>query len=302
MPINVARIGMLCPVQCAGAGYTAFDDELRKLGWEEGRNLLVERRGADGRSERLPELATELVRSRPDLIVAAAAQPARAAKDATSDIPIVFSFVADPVGVGLVHSLTRPGGNVTGVTTLIPGSFIVKNFEILRELLPNAKRLALLTNPSNDVARLRLRQEVPMARQYGFEADVIDARTPEEVPDAVNRARQLGADALVNVGDPVLSNPPNRVPDLAAQAAIPAIYLSREAVRAGGLISYGPDFLAIARRHAHVVDRVLRGIPPADVPIEQPTKFDLTINLKAATALGVTVPPTLLAQADEVIE
>jgi putative ABC transport system substrate-binding protein len=293
---------MLCPVQCAGPGYDAFDDELRKLGWVEGRNLIVERRGGEGRSERLPGLAAELVRSEPDLIVAASTQPARAAKDATSSIPIVFSFVADPVGIGLVQSLARPGGNVTGVTTLVPGSFIVKSFEILRELLPNAQRVALLANPSNEITRLRLPLEVPLASQYGFQVDVIDVRTPEELPDAIEKAKQLGVDALVNTGDPVLIIPPNRMPDLAAQAGIPAIYLFREMVKAGGLISYGPDSLAIARRHAHFVDRVLRGASAAETPIEQPSTFDLVINLKTAKALGLAVPPSLLSSAEEVME
>jgi len=301
-PTRTARIGMLCPVQCAGPGYDAFDDELRKLGWVEGRNLIVERRGGEGRSERLPGLAAELVRSEPDLIVAASTQPARAAKDATSSIPIVFSFVADPVGIGLVQSLARPGGNVTGVTTLVPGSFIVKSFEILRELLPNAQRVALLANPSNEITRLRLPLEVPLASQYGFQVDVIDVRTPEELPDAIEKAKQLGVDALVNTGDPVLIIPPNRMPDLAAQAGIPAIYLFREMVKAGGLISYGPDSLAIARRHAHFVDRVLRGASAAETPIEQPSTFDLVINLKTAKALGLAVPPSLLSSAEEVME
>jgi putative ABC transport system substrate-binding protein len=293
---------MLCPVQCAGPGYDAFEDELRKLGWVEGRNLIVERRGGEGRSERLPGLAAELVRSEPDLIVAASTQPARAAKDVTSSIPIVFSFVADPVGIGLVQSLARPGGNVTGVTTLVPGSSIVKGIEILRELLPNAERVALLANPSNEVSRRLLSQEVPLASQYGFKAEVIDVRTPEELPDAIGKAKQLRADALVNIGDPVLTIPPNRMPDLAAQAGIPAIYLFREMVKAGGLISYGPDPLAIARRHAHYVDRILRGASPLDLPVEQPTKYELIINLKTAEALGLTVPSLLLSQADEVIE
>ena len=145
-------------------------------------------------------------------------------------------------------------------------------------------------------------QELPLASQYGFQVDVIDVRTPEELPDAIEKAKQLGADALVNTGDPVLIIPPSRMPDLAARAGIPALYLFREMVRAGGLISYGPDFLAIARRHAHFVDRVLRGASPAETPVEQPSKFDLVINLKAAKALGLAVPPSLLSSAEEVIE
>lgn len=301
-PTTTARVGMLCPTRCAGIGYTAFDDELRKLGWVEGRNLTVERKGAEGRYERLPELAAELVRSKPDLIIAASPQPARAAKDATSEIPVVFSFVADPVGVGLVQSLARPGGNVTGVTSLVPGSYLGKNLEVLRELLPTATRVAVLMNPANSVSSLRLPLELPTAIQYGFQADVIEARTQEELPEAIAKAKALGADALLSVGDPVLNTPPNRIPDLALQAALPSIYQTREVVQAGGLISYSPDFLGVARRHAHYVDRILRGASPSDLPVEQPTKYELIINLRTAKALGLTVPPSLLSQADEVIE
>lgn len=301
-PITTARVGMLCPTRCAGIGYTAFDDELRKLGWIEGRNLTVERKGAEGRYERLPELAAELVRSKPDLIIAASPEPTRAAKDATSEIPVVFSFVADPVGVGLVQSLARPGGNVTGVTSLAPGSYLGKNFEVLRELLPTAKRVAVLMNPANSVSSLLLPRELPVASQYGFQVDVIEARTSEEIPAAVARAKALGADALLSVGDPVLNTPPDRIPDLAIQAALPSIYQTREVVQAGGLLSYSPDFLGVARRHAHYVDRILRGASPSDLPVEQPTKYDLFINLKTAETLGLTVPPSLLNRAEEVFE
>ena len=301
-PTKTARIGMLCPVRCAGAGYTAFDDELRKLGWVEGSNLTVERRGSEGRYERLPDLAAELVRSRPDLIVAATSQPARAAKDVTSEIPIVFSFVGDPVGVGLVQSLARPGGNVTGVTSLVPGAYNAKSFEIIKELLPNAQRVAALTNPMNESARLRMSLEVPMVSQLGLQIEVIEVRAPEEIPGAVAKAKRLGADALVIVADPILIIPPNRIPDLVAQAALPAIYQARDAVQAGGLIAYSPDVIGIARRHAHYVDRILRGASPAELPVEQPTKYELVINLKTAKTLGLTVAPTLLVRADEVIE
>jgi putative ABC transport system substrate-binding protein len=300
-PTKTAHIGMLCPIRCAGPDYTAFENELRKLGWVEGQNLTIERRASEGRYERLPKLAAELVGSRPDLIIAVTPQPARAAKDATSKIPVVFSVVADPVGVGLVHSHARPGGNVTGVTGLVPGAY-GKNFEILRELLPQAQRVAVLTNPANDVSRLRLALEAPIASQFGFQLDVIEVRASEEIPGAVEKAKALGSDALVVIGDSMLNNPPNRIPDLAAKAALPAIYQPRDVVQAGGLISYSPDFLAVVSRHAHLVDRILRGASPADVPVEQPTKYDLIINLKTAKALGLSVPPSLLARADEVIE
>ena len=299
---KTARIGILCPVHCVGPGYTAFDDELRKLGWVEGRNLAVERKASEGRYERLPELAAELVRSKPDLIVAATTQPARAAKDATSDIPVVFSFVSHPVEMGLVQSLARPGGNVTGVTALIPGAFLAKHFEITKDLLPGAQRVAVITNPANESSRFAVLLEVPMASQMGLQVDVIEVREQGNIPAAIVRAKNLGADALVILGDSMLNTPPNRIPDLAAQAAIPAIYQNRDAALAGGLISYTPDLIVISRRHAQYVDRILRGASPSELPIEQPTKYDFVINLKSAKDLGLTVLPSLLARADEVIE
>jgi putative tryptophan/tyrosine transport system substrate-binding protein len=214
----------------------------------------------------------------------------------------VFSFIADPVGVGLVQSLARPGGNATGVTSVVPGSYIGKNFEILRELLPDARRLAVLWNPANSMSRLRVPAELSLASQFGFQVDLIEARTPEEIPGAIAKAKALGADALLSVFDPVLNTPANRMPDLAIQAGLPSIYQTREVVQAGGLISYSPDSLGIARRHAHYVDRVLRGASPSDLPVEQPTTYNLIINLKTAKTLGLTVPPSLLSRADEVIE
>jgi putative ABC transport system substrate-binding protein len=302
VPVKTARIGMLCPIECVGPGYTAFDDELRKLGWIEGRNLTIERRGSQGHYERLPELAAELTRMRPDLIVAATSQPAQAAKEATSEIPVVFSFVSDPVAMGLVQSLAHPGGNVTGVTVLMPGAFLVKHFEIVKELLPKAHRVAVLNNPANEMSRLALSLEVPMASQMGLQIDRIDVRASEEVPDAVAKAKLLGVDMVLVLGDTILNTPANRIPDLAAQAALPVIYQNREAAQAGGLISYTPDLLAIARRHAHYVARILGGASPAELPVEQPNKYDFIINLKTAETLRLTVPPSLLSRADEVIE
>jgi putative tryptophan/tyrosine transport system substrate-binding protein len=300
---KTARIGMLCPVQCAGAGYVAFDAELRKLGWVEGSNLIIEREGAEGRYERLPGLAANLARSKPNLIIAAGSQAARAAKDATAEIPVAFSFVAHPVELGLVRSLGRPGGNVTGVAALTPGAFLAKQFEVLRELLPRAQHVAVLHNPANDDARLALSGEVPMvSQQFGWRIDVIEVRVPEEIPGAIAQAKTLGADGLLVLGDAMLNTPPNRVSGLAVQAGLPALHSVRDPVLVGGLLSYTPNPLAIARRHAQYVDRILRGASPAEMPVEQPTEYLLIINLKTAKALGVTVPASLLSQANEVIE
>jgi putative tryptophan/tyrosine transport system substrate-binding protein len=300
---TVARVGILCTVACAGREHEALVSELAKLGWVEGRTLTIDRRAAEGRIDRLPQLAADLVASRPDLIVAGSPQPNQAAKNATSQIPIVMIAVADPVAAGLAQSLARPGGNVTGVATLVPGGFIGKQVELLRELLPNARRLAALTNPLNDIHRRSYPLEVPpAAARLGFDLKTIEVRHRNELVEAITMAKAHGAEALLVIGDPLFHVPADRVPTLVAGAAIPAIYLPRGAVEAGGLMSYGPDFLAMYRRAAHFVDRILKGANPAETPIEQPTKFELVINLRTAKSLALEIPPTLLARADEVIE
>jgi putative ABC transport system substrate-binding protein len=300
---KVPRVGMLCSPACGGGNIDALFDELRKLGWIEGANIVFERKQAASRLDQLPGLAAELVRSKPDLIVAISPQPARAAKDATSEIPIVTLFVADPVGMGLASSLARPGGNLTGVATLVPGDFNGKVLELLRELLPQATRLAALINPSNESYRLMFPREAPRAAAaLGFQLDVVEVREAEQVPAAIAAAKTGGAEVLYIVADPIFSVPLNRVPDLAAQAGLPSIYLFSIHVQAGGLMSYGPDTSALARRVAHYVDRILKGAKPADLPIEQPSKFLLAVNLKTAKSLGLDIPPSLLARADEVFE
>ena len=224
---KVAHVGMLCPNSCAPAPITnALSDELRKLGWLEGTTIVIERKEAGGRFDRLPALAADLVRSKPDLIVAFAPQPVRAAKDATSEIPIVMLFVADPVGLGLASSLAHPGGNLTGVATLAGGDFAGKAFGIIRELLPQAKRLAAFINPSNEVHRLGLRDALSAAATLGFQLDVIEVRKAEEVPGAIATAKAGGAEALYVGGDPILNSPTSRVSELAAQAGLPPIYLA----------------------------------------------------------------------------
>ena len=300
---RVAHVGMLASSCAPGPIGNALSDELRKLGWLEGTTIVIECKEAGGRYDRLPALAADLVRSKPDLIVAFAPPAARAVKEATAEIPVVMLFVADPVGMGLVPSLARPGGNMTGVATMVPGEFNGKMLGILRELLPQAKRLAAFINPANEMHQLLFpRDAPPSAATLGFELDVIEVREAGEIPAAIATAKARGAEALYVVGDPILNNPPNRVPDLASQAGIPSIYLFQNNVQAGGLISYGPDMLALARLGAHYVNRILRGAKPADLPIEQPSKYLMTINLKTAKSLGIEVPPLLLARADDVIE
>ena len=298
-----ARIGMLCSVSCAARNFPVLFDELRKLGWIEDSTILVDRKAAEMRNERLPQLAAELVQSKPDLIVASAPHAVRAAKNATSEIPIVMLYVADPVGMGLAQSLGRPGGNLTGVATVVPGGFIAKHLQLLRELLPTARRVTALINPSNEIHRKLFPIEAPpAAAQLGFQLEVIEVRESGDIAVAVATAKRQGADALLVPGDPITDSPPNRIPELAAEAGLPALHLSRAVVKAGGLMSYSADFYEIARRGAHLVDRILRGAAPADLPIEQPTTYQLVINLKTAKALGIEIPPTLLARADEVID
>jgi putative ABC transport system substrate-binding protein len=211
-------------------------------------------------------------------------------------------FVADPVGLGLASSLAHPGGNLTGVATFVPGDFNGKVLGLLREALPQAKRLAVLINPSNEMHRLGLPETAAAAAKLGFQLDVFEVREAGETPGAIAAAKARGAEALSIFADPIFYFPPNRVPDLAAQAGLPSLSLERSFVQGGGLISYGPDFLAIARLGAHYVNRILKGAKPAELPIEQPTKFLLLINLKTAKSLGIEIPASLLARADEVVE
>jgi putative ABC transport system substrate-binding protein len=300
---KVARIGILCGVRCEGPSYDALREGLRELGWIEGRNLVVDVRGAEGQRERLPALAAELVSLKVDLIVAVAPDPNRAAKNATSTTPIVMFGVADPVAVGLAESLARPGGNVTGLSTLVPGGFIAKSLELLKASLPHASRIAVFWNSRNEVHQKLLPLELPAAAQaLGVRLQMIDIREPSEIEGAFAAAVSERAQALLVIGDPIFHAPSRRLPDLAARSKLPAMYLVRDLVHAGGLMSYGPDFRHMFRRAANYIDRLLKGARPADLPIEQPTTFQLVINLKTARALGVIIPQSVLARADEVIE
>jgi len=300
---KVARIGLLCAMRCEGPGLDVLRAGLRDLGWVEGRNLVIEARAAGGQLDRLPALARELIALNPDLIVASAPQPSRAAKDATSVLPVVFVGVADPVRVGLVQSLARPGGNVTGVATLVPGGFMAKQLELLKEAVPGASRVATLGNPTNDVYRVTFPVEIPpAARALGLRLQVLEVAEPGQIEGAIEAAVRERADALHVLGDPIFHSPPTRLPELAARARLPAIYISAELVRAGGLMSYGTNLPELSRRAASYVDRILKGAKPAELPVEQPTKFDLVINLRTAKALGLTIPQSLLLRADQLIE
>lgn len=300
---KAARIGVLCTVSCEGPFFGIVREGLRDLGWVEGRNLTLELRGANGQRERLPILAAELVASKADLIIAFAPEPSRAAKNATSTIPIVMAGVADPVGVGLVDTLARPGGNVTGLSTLVPGGFMSKSLQLLKEGVPHASRIAVFWNSRNEVHRKVLPVELPpAARTLGVELQMIDVAETAQIEAGVQSAVRGQAQALLVAGDPLFHDPARKLAELAARNRLPAIYLVRDMVQAGGLMSYGPDFRHMYRRVATYADQILRGARPAELPVEQPSVYRLTINLKAARALGLTIAPSLLAQADELIE
>jgi putative ABC transport system substrate-binding protein len=294
------RIGCFGILDNAPIILDAWRSGLRKRGWIEGKNLLVEYRYTQP-TDRYPALAAELMALSPDLVVAAGPQAA-ALKSATATIPIVFVAVADPVGLGLVKSLARPGGNITGFATFVPGDWTSKGVEILRELVPSASKIALLVNPRNPIHMLILAEEIPRtARNLGVALPVVEATTAEELDTAFASAAAQHADAIMVFADPLTNFEAPRVVALAAEHHLPATYLFRQFAN-GGLIVYGPDLADLFHRAGGFVDKILKGTNPSDLPVEQPTKFELVINMKTAKALGLTVPPSLLVRADEVIE
>jgi putative tryptophan/tyrosine transport system substrate-binding protein len=278
----------------------AFVQRLRELAWIDGRNLAIEYRWAEGRNERYAAIAAEFVRLKVDVIVTVATPPTLAAKQATAVIPIVFAAVSDPVGTGLVASLARPGGNVTGLANQISDTS-GKKLELLREVVPGLRRLAILANVSNPASVLEMGEAHATARTLGLEVTTSEIRRAEDIAPAFEALKER-ADALYLCPDPLMNTNRTRINILAVGARLPTMHGLREYVEAGGLMSYGPNLPDQFRRAAEFVDKILRGAKPADLPVEQPTKFDLIINLTTAKALGLEVPPTLLARADEVIE
>jgi putative ABC transport system substrate-binding protein len=273
---------------------------LRELGWVEGQNLAIEYRWAEGRSERFAEIVAEFVRLKVDVILTHNTPTVLAAKQATSVIPIVFATAGDPVGSGLVASLARPGGNVTGVSS--QGSDASgKRLEALREVVPGLRRFAVLANLASSYPVLEVGEVQVASRTLGLEVAPFDIRRAEDIAPAFE-AMKGRVEALYVVADPLTITNRIRINTLALGARLPTMHTVREFVEAGGLMSYGPNWPSQFRRAADFVDKILRGAKPADLPVEQPIKFDLVMNLITATALGLTVPPTLLARADEVIE
>jgi putative ABC transport system substrate-binding protein len=296
------RVGVLILGELSPTMNKALLDGLRNHGWIDGRNLIIEYRYAQT-PDRLPASAAELVAFGPDLLLASSPQTALALKSATANIPIVFVAVADPVGIRLVQSLSRPGGNVTGLATFVPGRFASKMIDTLREMVPTASKIAILANPGNPIHRSAIAEELPQAAQkLGGSFPIVEATTAEELDIAFASAATQHADAIVVWGDPLTFRYATPIAALAAKHRLPAIYLSRSFATNGGLMSYGPDFPELWRRAGGYVDKILKGTKPSDLPVEQPTKFELVINMKTAKALGITVPTALLLRADEVIE
>ena len=301
-PARVARVGVLRtpPPAPSDPATDGFRQGLRELGYVEGQNIHLEFRWADGRPERIPALAAELVQANPNVLVTGGEQAILALKRVTTTIPIVMGASNDPVGAGLVDSLARPGSNVTGMTVVAP-EVSRKRLQLLKEVLPRATRIAVLANPAYPATALDLAETRTAARALGLRLEIVDVRTAAEIEPAIAAARDR-ADALLPVGDPFLTSHRARIADLAAKHRIPAIYYWKEFVEAGGLMAYGPNLRDSYRRAATFVDKILKGARPSDLPVERPTTFEMSINLKTAKAQGLTIPQTVLVRADHLIE
>src|SRR6266571_8642500 len=302
---KVPRIGFLGVTSPSArpSHLDAFRQRLRELGWVEGQHIVIDYRCAESRVDRLPDLAAELVRLKVDLIVASAGtQAATAAKNATETIPIVMIYVRDPVGTGLIASLARPGGNVTGVSGSAGLELFAKQLELLKETVPKIRRVAILSNPDNAYHQLAIREVNVAARSLGVQLQLLEARGPNEFDGAFAAMAPERVGALLVLSDAIFGSHRTRLADLAARSRLPAAFGVRDDVEAGGLMSYGPSILDSYRQAATYVDKILRGAKPADLPVEQPMKFELVLNLKTARTLGIEIPQSVLLRADHVIE
>jgi ABC-type uncharacterized transport system substrate-binding protein len=279
---------------------TAFVQRLRELGWIEGRTVAIEYRWAEGRNERYTEIANEFVRSKVNVIVTYGTPSSKAAKQATPVIPVIFAAAADPVGNGLVSSLARPGANITGLS-LQQSDIVGKKLELLRELLPDLRHLAVMGNVGNPASLLEMGEVKTAATRLGIGIVSFDIRRAEDISPAFDASKGR-AQALYVSTDPLIFTNVGRINTLALGAHLPTIYNGREYIQLGGLMSYGPSYPDLFRRAAEFVDKILRGVKPSNLPVEQPTKFEFVINLTTAKALGLTIPVALLARADETIE
>ncbi len=303
-PEKVPRVGVLHPRTRSDASpqTDAFLQGLRELGWVEGKTVVVEYRWAEGRSDRLPDLVADLVRLKVDVILAGSTAVAVTAKNATGTIPIVMATGGDPVGLGLVASLARPGANITGLSFSVEMETAGKGLELLKETVPHLRRVAVLSNPANPAHGLAIRHLKVAARSLSVQLQLLEARGPSEFDSAFAAMARERAQVLFVVLDPFFGIHRAQLRVLAARSRLPAMYGSREYPEDGGLMSYGPDYRESFRRAATYVDKILKGAKPADLPIEQPSRFELVINMKTAKALGLTIPQSLLLRADQVIE
>jgi putative tryptophan/tyrosine transport system substrate-binding protein len=296
---TIGYLGSATPAT-QGQWVAAFVERLRELGWIDGRNVTIEYRWGEGRDERFAEIAAEFVRLKVDVIVTLGTQPVLAAKQATAHVPIVFAAAGDPVGTGLVASLARPGSNLTGLSLQAP-DLAGKRLELLREVIPGLRRVAVLINVGNAAAVRELGEVQAAARTLGLEVITLEIRRAEDIAPAIE-ALKSRTEVLYVPSDPLFTPNRIRINTLALSARLPTIFFERDYVDAGGLMSYGPNRSDMFRRAAELVDKILRGAKPADIPVEQPTKFDLVINLTTAKALGLTIPEWFLLRANEVIE
>jgi len=300
---KVYRVGFLSPFAPSDAApwHEAFRQGLRALGWVEGQNISIEYRYAEGRNDRLPDLATELVRLGVDIIVVSIQTDALAAKRATRTIPIVVASAGDPVAGGLVENLRRPGGNITGLTQMAP-ELAGKRLELLKEVVPKLTRVAVLWNPKGTTSPLAWKESQFPARALGLKLHSLEARSPNDLDKALKDATTAGAGTLAIMPDPLFAGNLKRIADLSIKMRLPSIFHLREFADHGGLMAYGPDRSDMFRRAATYVDKILKGARPEELPIEQPTKFELVVNLRTAKALRLTIPPSLLQRADHVVE
>jgi putative ABC transport system substrate-binding protein len=300
---KIPRIGLLSPFFPANTAiwHKAFLRGLRDLGWVDGKNIAIEYRYAEGRNDHLPGLIADLARLKVDIIVTTVTIDTLAAKNAANAIPIVMVAAGDPVATGIVASLARPGGNITGLSQMAT-DLTGKRLELLKEIAPNISSMAVLLNPDNPISRLSGNEIDLPARKMKVEVHLLEVRSIGDLNKAFQQAAKARMDALAIMPDPVFVTNLKRIADFAIQNRLPSMFHLREFADVGGLMSYGVDRTDLFRRAAIFVDKLLKGASPANLPIEQPTKFELAINLKTANALGLTVPPSLLAIADEVIE
>jgi putative tryptophan/tyrosine transport system substrate-binding protein len=302
-PARIHRIGILIPASASffSARLEALRQRLRELGYVEGKNIFIEYRYAEGKLERLPDLAAELVRLKVDVIVTSGGQPALAAKKASATIPMVLANASDPVGDGLVSSLAQPGGNITGLSLMVP-DLDGKRLELLKEAFPKVARVAVLWGPSAPRANLILTEMEAAVKALGLKHISLEVRSLDDFEGAFARAKRERAQALITTPNPLINTQQRQVLDFAAKNRLPAMYPTSEFVEAGGLMSYAPNYEDLWRRAADFVDKILKGAKPADLPVQQATKFDLIINLKAAKQIGLTIPPNVLAGAQRVIQ